>query len=213
MIRNKTLKEALLDYIPESAVKPVSDWFDQHHVVLRITRSRQSKLGDFRGGLKGMPSFISVNNNLNKYSFLITLLHEMAHADVHFAYMRRMAPHGKAWKLAYRKLASPYLTTEVFPEKVLKAYESYLLNPLASSMAYIPLVVALKEFDNASNDVMVSMLPIDSLFESSGGKVFRVLGKLRKRYRCYCLDNKKTYLFSPMAVIKPLEIRKTGTDD
>lgn len=213
MVRNKTLKEALLDFIPESAVKPISEWFDKHHVVLRITRSRHSKLGDFRGGLNGMPSYISVNNNLNKYSFFITLLHEMAHAEVHYAYMRRVAPHGKAWKLAYRKLALPFLSLEYFPEDVLHEYGSYLVNPMSSSMSYTPLVEALRKYNPDTNEFVVSMLAIDSLFETNGGKVFRVLGKLRKRYRCYCLDNKKIYLFNPMAIIKPVEIRKTGTDD
>ncbi len=36
-------------------------------------------LGDYRNSHAGKGHRISVNGNLNKYSFLITLLHELAH--------------------------------------------------------------------------------------------------------------------------------------
>lgn len=213
MNKHATIREALQVYIPLSAVELVAAWFDKHYVILRITRDRSTKLGDFRGAPHGKPCYISVNHNLNKYSFLITLLHEMAHAEVHFSYTRRMAPHGKSWKSAYQRIALPFLTEDIFPERVRKAFADYLQNPKASSTTCLPLVSALREFDNKEGEFTVSMLKPGDMFALRGKHTFRIIEKLRKRYRCICIDNKKTYLFSPVAVIEPLEIQKTGTAD
>lgn len=213
MNKSRTIRQALSDYIPEDAVQMAASWFDNNHVILRITRNRSTKLGDFRGAPSDKPSYISVNHNLNKYSFLITLLHEMAHADVHFKYSRRIQPHGKIWKAAYQNIAAPYLQTNIFPDNLRNVYRNYLSNPQASSTSYLPLASLLKEYDNNSGEITVSMLQAGALFEHSNGKIFRVIEKLRKRYRCFCIDNKKTYLFSPIAVIKPLQDQKTGTAD
>ena len=38
---------------------------------------------------------ISVNGNLNKYSFLITLIHELAHLLTFTQYKNRVDPHGR----------------------------------------------------------------------------------------------------------------------
>lgn len=203
MNKSRTLRQALYDYLPESAVDPIADWFDKNHVILRITANRSTKLGDFRSGINGRPCSISVNHNLNKYNFLITLLHEIAHAEVYFNYLRRVAPHGKAWKTTYQKIAAPYLNLSVFPDHVLKAFTDYMINPKASSTSYLPLTQALRSCDDNSG-ITVSMLQPESVFSLSNGKMFRMIGKLRKRYRCYCLNNKKTYLFSPMAIVEPI---------
>lgn len=206
MNKSRTLRQALLDYIPASAVDTVADWFDKNHVILRITANRSTKLGDFRSGINGKPCSISVNHNLNQYNFLITLLHEIAHAEVYFNYLRRVRPHGKVWKTTYQRFASPFLNVSVFPENVLQAFKDYLKNPKASSTSYLPLTQVLREFDE-QNGVTVSMLKPETIFTLPNGKMFRIIGKLRKRFRCYCLNNKKTYLFSPMAIVEPISIK------
>ncbi len=208
MNKNRTLRQALSDYIPDAAVDMVAEWFNKYPVILKITRTRLTKLGDFRGAPVGKPSSISVNHNLNKYSFLVTLLHEMAHAVVHFNYSHRTAPHGKAWKLAYKQVASPYLLNEIFPNDILIAYTDYLINPQATSTSNLPLAQALRNYDNRTEEVTVSMLSPETIFALHDGRMFRIVTKLRKRYRCYCLSTKKTYLFSPMAIVKPIESLK-----
>lgn len=206
MNKSRTLRQALFDYIPASAVDTVADWFDKNHVILRITANRSTKLGDFRSGINGRPCSISVNHNLNKYNFLITLLHEIAHAEVYFNYLRRVPPHGKIWKTTYQRFASPFLNVSVFPENVLQVFNDYLKNPRASSTSYLPLTQVLREFDE-QNGITVSMLKPETIFTLPNGKMFRMIGKLRKRFRCYCLNNKKTYLFSPMAIVEPINVK------
>jgi len=145
----------------------------------------------------GKPSHISINHNLNKFSFLITLLHEMAHAEVHLTAGRRVQPHGRAWKLAYHKLAVPYLRDDIFPENIRNVFSNYLANPAASSSTYLPLASVLKEYDTDSGEVTVSMLLPGTLFVHNSGRVFKVIEKLRKRYRCLCIDNKKLIFSVP----------------
>ena len=72
-------KEAPLDYlkqfIPEAAAPRVLEYLHQYKVHLTITRERKSVLGDYRHALAEKNHRISVNGNLNKYAFLITLIH------------------------------------------------------------------------------------------------------------------------------------------
>ncbi len=213
MKQSRPLAQALPDYIPEAAVKKVADWFDKHPVALRITRNRLTKLGDFRGSVPGRLSYISVNHNLNKYSFLITLLHEMAHAEVHFNSKKRTAPHGTTWKNAYIKITEPFLTPDTFPDDVLSAYSSHMVNPGASSTVDVNLSLILRKYDapakhkdnSAPEGLIVSMLQPDTLFRLPDGRMFKTVQKLRKRYRCYCLNNKRMYLFSPLVAIEKID--------
>ncbi len=206
MKKDRTLRQALPQYIPADAVEPVAQWFDSHFVVLRISRTRTTKYGDFKASQPGEPGRISVNHDLNPYSFLITLLHEMAHAEVFINYAKRMQPHGKAWKLAFRKLAMPYIEAGIFPDNLGLTFSRYLLDPKASTSTYTPLVVALRGYDNQTDHITVAMLEPDSVFALPDGRKFKVVEKLRKRYRCYCFNNKRTYLFNPLAVISPVEV-------
>lgn len=210
MKQSRSLRQALPDYIPEAAVDKVADWFDANKVMLKISRDRHTKLGDFKSPHNGKPPSISVNFNLNKYSFLVTLLHEMAHATVFNNYKKRVAPHGAEWKCAFRELALPFLHSEVFPDEISAVFLNYLRNPAASSTSYLPLANTLRNYDvSTAGTVTVSMISPETLFSFRKGKVFRMLGKVRKRYRCFCLNDKKTYLFSPLATITPIADSKT----
>jgi len=205
MSGKKSLTQGLNEYLPSGCVEPVADWFNRYPVKLRISRARNSKLGDFRSGTPLAPPVISVNHNLNPYSFLITLLHEMAHAEVFIHFKRRARPHGDQWKHAYRLLGLPYLDDGILPEPVRQAFGNYLKNPKASSTSCLPLAEALREFDPPGNLTLISELPENAMFSLPDGRVFKRGDKLRKRYRCLCLNNKRQYLFSPLAEIIPVK--------
>jgi hypothetical protein len=49
-----------------------------NRVHLKIVNERQTRHGDYRKGLNGKHE-ITVNSNLNKYKFLMTLIHEISH--------------------------------------------------------------------------------------------------------------------------------------
>ncbi|MBW6491419.1 MAG: SprT-like domain-containing protein [Lentimicrobium sp.] len=205
MTNNRPLKQALEEYLPEGCTGMVLDWFASHRVTLRITKSRRTKLGDFRNRGPLVIPVISVNHDLNPYSFLVTLLHEMAHAEIHLNQKKRIQPHGKEWKLTYQRIANPFLTLEKLDPGFKKVFELYLKNPSASSMAHLPLARMLRSFDKKSDIFLIGDIPENSYFALPDGRVFRKGGLLRKRFRCECLNNKRVYLFNPMAEISPLQ--------
>ena len=204
MIKNRSLKEALEDYLPQGCAAPVLEWFGRHHVILNITRSRRSKLGDFRSRVQPEPPVISVNHDLNSYSFLVTLLHEMAHADVFLSSKKRMQPHGTEWKSAYHKLATPFLSIQGLDPLFASTFEQYLRNPAASSGTHQPLAKVLKSFDQPRDVTLINEIPENTFFALPDGRIFKKGIQLRKRFRCECLNNRRIYLFSPMAEITPI---------
>ena len=204
MRKSRSLKEALEDYLPQGCAAPVLEWFGIRRVNLNITRSRRSKLGDFRGSLHPEPPAISINNDLNPYSFLVTMLHEMAHADVFLSNKKRVMPHGTEWKSAYRKLATPFLYMDGLDPRFTSTFEQYLQNPSASSGANQPLAMVLKSFDQQRDVTLITDIPENTFFRLPNGRVFKKGAQLRKRFRCECLNNKRIYLFSPLAEITPI---------
>lgn len=204
MRKNRSLKEALEDYLPQGCAVPVTEWFGNKRVNLNITRSRRSKLGDFRGSISPEIPAISINHDLNPYSFLVTLLHEMAHADVFLSSKKRVQPHGNEWKSTYRKLATPFLSIQGLDPGFTTIFEQYLQNPSASSGAHLPLAMILKSFDQPRNITLITDIAENTFFALPNGRVFKKGAQLRKRFRCECLNNKRIYLFSPLAEITPI---------
>ena len=74
---------ALNSFLPEGSFEDVARYLHQYKVHLTITRERQTILGNYRNKVFDKNHRISINGNLNKYSFLITLLHELAHLLAH----------------------------------------------------------------------------------------------------------------------------------
>src|SRR5690606_32853999 len=93
--------EALKNYIPEASFDLLMQYILHYKVKLTITRKRKTILGDYRHPHGNLGHRISINENLNRYAFLITLLHEMAHLLTYEKYGNRVKSHGKEWKTAY----------------------------------------------------------------------------------------------------------------
>ncbi len=203
-------KEILQKYLPEAAVEEVYKSIVQHKIHLRITKNRTTKLGDYRPAYKGQPHRISINHNLNMYAFLITLIHEIAHLVAFENYSHRILPHGKEWKYCFREIMEPYFGLNIFPYEIEIALKNYLKNPSASSNANLALARILKKYDTENSEgITIEELPDKSLFKIHNGKTYERLEQRRKRVKCFCLDNKKMYLFDPLAKVLPLSIDET----
>ena len=199
--------------VPERSLDRIAHAFAETPVRLKISRGRATKTGDFRPPQRGQAITITVNSNLNPYACLITLVHELAHYYVYRSKhmpalfsgktRKRYSPHGKEWKETFRSLLWEYLTEDVFPAAVLDALILYMENPTASTFNNQRLVRALAEFDLPSGLVTVESLPDKAVFRTTTGRRFRKLERKRTRYMCYCLDNHRRYLFSPIAQVIP----------
>ena len=201
-------KEAPLDYlrrwIPGQAAAPILNYLNHYHVHLTITRERKSVLGDYRHATRSAPHRISINGNLNAYSFLITLIHELAHLVTFMEYGNQVQSHGKEWKRVYRKILEEFLPLSVFPADVLKALKKNLHDLPASSCADEHLMRVLRQYDDEKEGLMlVEQIPEGGCFTLEDQRVFKKGKKLRKRYQCIEVATGKLYLFSPIYEVKP----------
>lgn len=192
-------KEILQKYLPEPAVEEIYSCIIRYKIHLRITKNRNTKLGDYRPAYNKQPHRISINYNLNPYSFLITLIHEIAHLVAFENYKCTIRPHGKEWKYFFKELMKPYFKLNVFPYEIQIALHNYLKNPIASSKANLILSRLLKKYDDeVKKGFFVEELPENTLFKTQNGKIFKRLEQKRKRIKCKCIDNDKLYLFDPL---------------
>lgn len=195
--------ESLKQYLPEKAAKPVYEMLIRHNVRLVITRHRRSKLGDFRPGIKGEVPKITLNHNLNPYSFLLTFLHEMAHHLVWKKYKNRLQPHGEEWKKTLRQLQEPFLNTDFFPQDILDNLQHEEARIFAASSSDVKMARTLKSYDTGLKGILLETLPEKTIFVLPDGRRFQKLAKRRKNYLCISLDNNRNYIFNPLAEVYP----------
>jgi len=195
----------LLQHIPESTVDIVLNWIFNKNIQLKITNNRRSKLGDYRSPIQNNIHRISVNKDLNKYAFLITFLHEFAHLIIWEKYKNQVKPHGKEWKSEYNKIISLFLNEETFPPEMIIILKQSLNNTKSSTSNNIALSRCLSSYDNSNDTVFIEKLPSSAIFMLADGRKFRKEQKLRKRYRCICVENNRIYSFHPLAAVVPVE--------
>ena len=197
--------EALADFLPDNSFDKVVYYLHHYKVHLTVARERRSVLGDYRNAVHGKNHRISVNANLNKYAFLITLLHELAHLLTFEKHGHRVASHGKEWKRIYGHLLADFLNKNIFPADIEKELNQSLINPAASSCAEEHLMRVLRKYDTKKDGILlVEEVQANTLFLTKDGRVFKKGEKLRKRYRCTEIKTGLVYLFSAIYEVMPV---------
>lgn len=197
------MKDILAKYIPERAVDRVFQLIVKCNVYLKIVNERVTRHGDYRKMPDGRHQ-ITVNASLNKYRFLITLVHEIAHLVAFEKYGRFIKPHGLEWKRTFQQLMLPYIHPDIFPSKLLPVLANHFKNPRASSDTDEKLSLALKQFDPENDKNYIFELPLGSTFRLYNGKIFQKGNKRVKRYECMEVKTGRIYLFNPNAEVELL---------
>lgn len=197
------MSDTLAKFLPDHAVKPAFELIVTHGVHLKIVNERSTRHGDYRKGLSGKHE-ITVNGSLNKYRFLITLIHEIAHLVAFEKYGRNIKPHGHEWKHTFQQLMVPYIRPEIFPNQLLPLLARHFRNPSASSDTDTTLSLALKQFDQQNDKNYVFEIPYGSVFRIKNGKVFKKIAVRTKRYECLEISSGRLYLFNPNAEVELL---------
>jgi hypothetical protein len=195
------LSDTLTKYLPDHAVKPVFELIVEHGVHLKIVNERLTRHGDYRKAMTGKHE-ITVNGSLNKYRFLITLIHEIAHLVAFEKFGRNIKPHGNEWKHTFQQLMVPYIRPEIFPNQLLPLLARHFRNPSASSDTDTTLSLALKQFDKQNDKNYVFEIPYGSVFRIKNGKVFKKIAVRTKRYECLEMSSGRLYLFNPNAEVE-----------
>lgn len=191
-------------YIPEEYVEYVVDLYLNNPVHFKIVRARKTKLGDFRAGIAGEKHQISINNNLNKYSFLITTVHEFAHLTTYNKYGSKIQPHGKEWQKEYTRLIYPIIELNSLPADIEKALLNSLIKVKASSCSDLNLQRALRKFDKSEIGITLEELDKNSIFALNNSQ-FRKGNLRRTKYVCEKVGSNKQYLIHALAQVKEIK--------
>lgn len=189
----------LQSYLPQDTYDPVLAYLRQFKVHLTVARERKSILGDYRHKTGMANHRISVNGNLNKYAFLITLLHELAHLLTFEQFGNRVMAHGREWKKIYGQLLDQFLRHKIFPDDIERELMLSLQNPAASSCAEDGLLRVLRRYDAPGTKFqLVEEIHMNATFRTEDGRIFQRGKKLRKRFQCKEVKTGVVYLFSPV---------------
>ena len=195
------MSNSLHKSLPPNARSLVDELLETQHVTVKIAKKRKTKHGDFRVFPNG-DCQISVNNNLNPYQFLLTLVHEIAHLRVFKDAKRDKTPHGTLWKTQFKHLMLPFLKPDIFPLDLLPHLAKYLKNPKASTGSDVKLSRALKQYDVNSGKNFIFELKEGTAFKYNN-KIY-VLGKKRRtRFECLAVQTQRIYLFNQNTEIEP----------
>lgn len=195
------MQKALKNYIPNAAVKQVLALLNHDNLTVTIKNERKTRHGDYKRLPNGKHQ-ITINNNLNEYRFLITLLHEIAHFEAYNNYSKTIKPHGKEWKKTFQHIMLPFLNPDIFPIKLLPLLANHFKNPKASSDTDTKLTLALKQFDEPNDKSFIFEIPMGASFKMYNGRKFRKIGKRIKRFECVEISSGKMYLFNPNAEVE-----------
>ena len=203
MPKKESPLQQLAVYLPDGSFEDVANYLREHKVHLTVTRERKTVLGDYRNSHSNQNHRISVNGNLNKYSFLITLLHELGHLLAFEKFGNRIAPHGAQWKNEYGAILARFVSKKIFPHDIEAELMRSLKNLAASSCAEDGLLRILKKYDlHKPGFCFIEEVPLNSFFKVKGGKIFSKGNRVRKRFLCKEISSGKFFLFSPVAEVE-----------
>lgn len=190
--------QSLEKYLPENTLQYLKTWFLDHYIHIKITRNRNSKLGDYRK-LPDNSHEITINSTLSPQLFFFVLTHELAHLIAFEKYGRRISPHGNEWKETFRLMLLESL--EVYEEELRPIITKFSKSPKANFMASPDLV---KYFHIEKQDDTLQFIE-----ELKKGEYFMyrnekylLEGLIKKNYLCKNLATGRKYSFKPLARVE-----------
>jgi hypothetical protein len=193
-------KTILQSYIPVESVDEICNILALYPLKIKIVNPRKRIQGSYR-----RPRFstechiITINRDLNPYTFLITLLHEIAHMQ---AWVKnRTLRHGTDWKLCFTNLIKQFLSLNVFPEDIQCALKKHLQNIKSSEFLDIFLSKTLQKYD-AEPSTAQNLIPLEDVPKNTvflyGDKKMEKQSLMRKYYLCRDLKTNKLYRCHPL---------------
>jgi hypothetical protein len=187
--------QALIPFLPENTFDDVVYFLETYSIHLSIKKDRKGILGDYRPSYDGKPHRISVNAGLNKYHFIITLIHEIAHLITFLNHKNKVKPHGNEWKQTFSHLLKRFTDKKIFPLPIEKSLLKYIKNPKASTCTDEQLYLTLMHYNEGGKTKVVADLQIGDTFKDRQGIAYTLIEKRRTRYACRRIISGELYLF------------------
>ncbi len=191
----------LEQFLPENALPYLKIWFGSYPCHLKITKNRNSKLGDYRK-LPDKSHQITVNGTLEPQLFFFVLTHELAHLIAFEKYGRRISPHGAEWKQTFREMLLESLT--VYAEDLRPIILKFSKSPKANFMASPDLVKYFHVPKEDDEQTFIENLKKGELFEYKK-EIFVIEETTKKRYLCKNIKSSRKYYFRNLAQVKKLK--------
>lgn len=194
-------------HLPKSAIPYCFQLWKESPFHFFVKKPRNTKLGDFRYHSGQSIQTITLNEDLNPYQFLLTLIHEVAHLRAFAKHGTSHAPHGSEWKALFKQLLEPVLTESTFPRDILVPLKLHMRNPSASSARDLFLMKEMSKYDVRSpkeGALFLADLAPQTHFLLAGRKFKKGLTR-RTRVLCEELATGKKYLVSRLAQVIPLD--------
>ena len=190
----------LQKYLPENTLPFLKTWFGEHYIHIKITKGRNSKLGDYRK-MPDKSHQITINSTLQPQLFFFVLTHELAHLLAFENFGNRISPHGAEWKNKFRTMLLE--SNSVYSEDLKPIILKFSKAPKANFMSS-PDLVKYFHIENYEDETSY----IEDL-ETEDRFIYRkqtyiIEGKRKKNYICLNLDNGKRYIFKPLARVEKL---------
>ncbi|KQT24418.1 transcription elongation protein SprT [Chryseobacterium sp. Leaf405] len=190
--------QSLEKYLPQNTLPYLKDWFSDYYIHIKVTKNRDSKLGDYRK-LHDNSHEITINSTLVPQLFFFVLTHELAHLIAFEKYGRRISPHGNEWKETFRQMLLQSL--DVYDEDLKPIIIKFSKSPKANFMASPDLV---KYFHIEKQDdslQFIEKLQKGDFFIYRNEK-YLLEGLIKKNYLCKNLATGRKYSFKPLARVQ-----------
>ncbi len=176
----------ILDYIPDQAHGFIKALLKENPANVVPVSIRSTKQGDcHRQPNEGFHK-ITVNKCGNPYQFLITLIHELAHARAYREYGLRIRPHGREWRITFSAFLHRSLGANCYPNEIVSIVRQSAFSPTATSS--LSLEKALRQFDKLDKRPLVSELPEGTLFSLRSGVILQKGKGAQNHFRCKTLN-------------------------
>lgn len=198
-------RKRLIPYVGEEAAVFIDNQTKGLRFHLKVTKARATKFGDYCPPRNNRKQRITINGNLDKYSFFITFLHELAHLQVQENYSPTVKPHGKEWKNAFTQLLSSSVSQSLFPVEIAKTINKYYISKQSfTHSSRIRILNTIYKILDKNIPLRLEAIPVNtSVLLENGMTITKVE---QKRTRCICKDHVSKKLYSIHKSVEVIEI-------
>jgi SprT protein len=189
---------SLEKYLPPNTLHYLKIWFADYYIHIKVTRNRNSKLGDYRK-LPDYSHEITINSTLAPQLFFFVLTHELAHLIAFEKYGRKISPHGNEWKETFRQMLLQSIS--VYEENLRPVIIQFSKSPKANFMASPDLVKYFHIEKQEDSLTFIEELEKGDFFMYRNEK-YLLEGLIKKNYLCKNLATGRKYSFKPLARVE-----------